>query len=110
MGNHFHLLVDTTRAHMSAGMHYLQHTFAKRFNKRYGRRGCLFEGRFTSTWIRDEDHYANALEYIRQNPVRRVCVSGPKTGRGPRWPRYRNALTPVSASPTTSVCTSCVPS
>jgi REP element-mobilizing transposase RayT len=39
MGNHFHLLVDTTCAQMSTGMHLLQHTYAKRFNKRYGRRG-----------------------------------------------------------------------
>jgi len=70
MGNHFHMLIDTTRAHMSAGMHALLHTYTKRFNKRYRRRGCLFEGRYSSTWIKDEEHYSTAMEYIRQNPVK----------------------------------------
>src|SRR5215472_12721067 len=67
MKNHFHLLIDTTREGMSAGMHLLNGTYTKWFNKRYGRKGCLFQGRYESTWIGDEEHYANALEYIRQN-------------------------------------------
>jgi hypothetical protein len=55
---------------MSAGMHALQHTYTKRFNKKYGRRGYLFRERYSSRWIEDEKHYSTALEYIRQNPVK----------------------------------------
>ena len=69
MGTHYHLIVETTREQLSAGMHLLAGTYTKRFNKRHARRGCLFEGRFTSTPIESEEHYNAALEYIRQNPV-----------------------------------------
>jgi REP element-mobilizing transposase RayT len=69
METHYHLIVETTRERLSAGMHLLNGTYTKRFNKRHGRRGCLFEGRYTATLIESEEHYNAALEYIRQNPV-----------------------------------------
>jgi putative transposase len=110
MGTHYHLIIETTRERLSAGMHFLAGTYTKRFNKRHARRGCLFEGRFTATPIESEEHYNAALEYIRQNPVE-VGLSSVAAD----WPWtdsafYRNACVPVSAPPMTSVCTSCVPS
>jgi REP element-mobilizing transposase RayT len=69
MGTHYHLIVETTRAGLSGGIHLVAGTYTKRFNKRHARRGCLFEGRFDAKPIEREKHYNAALEYIRQNPV-----------------------------------------
>jgi REP element-mobilizing transposase RayT len=111
MDNHYHVLLEATRPNLSAGMHLLHGMYTKRYNKRHGRRGCLFEGRFTATLIESDHHYTAALEYIRQNPV----VAGLcQVADDWRWTelaeRYRNAGVPVRAPPMTSVCTSCVPS
>src|SRR4051812_656571 len=39
------------------------------FNKRHGRRGALFESRYSDRTIRGEEHYAAAVAYIEQNPI-----------------------------------------
>ena len=81
IGTHYHLIVETTRERLTAGMHLVNGTYTKRFNKRHDRRGCLFEGRYTATPIESEQHYNAALEYIRQNPVdARLCK------RAEDWP------------------------
>ncbi len=38
------------------------------FNRRYGRTGHLFQGRFHSTPM-DENHYWTALRYVERNPL-----------------------------------------
>jgi REP element-mobilizing transposase RayT len=46
MGNHIHLVIETPRPNLSAGMQWLHGTYADEFNKRHDRSGCLFQGRF----------------------------------------------------------------
>jgi putative transposase len=70
MGTHYHLVVETTRERLSAGMQRLNGVYALRFNRRHGRKGHLFAERFSSYVIRDEQHLAAAIEYVLQNPVR----------------------------------------
>jgi len=74
MGNHYHLIVETTLERLSAGLHRLNGTHAQQFNERYGRVGHLFQGRFDSRVIRDDEHLAGAIEYTRNNPVRARLV------------------------------------
>ena len=42
MSNHYHLCLETPQANLSDGMHWLQSTFANRFNKFTGERGHVF--------------------------------------------------------------------
>jgi REP element-mobilizing transposase RayT len=86
MPNHFHLVVDCERDDLSLGMHWLNFRYAQSFNKRHGRTGHLFQGRFYSGLVRDETHLSRGCGYVLDNPLRaRLC--GPADG----WP-WRGGL------------------
>jgi putative transposase len=51
MTNHYHFVLDTTRAALSDGMHRLNGVYAAGFNARYGRTGHLFGERFAARAI-----------------------------------------------------------
>jgi putative transposase len=68
--NHFHLVLEARRAEVSAGMKQLNGLHAQRFNHRHARRGHLFQDRFASWVIDDDDYLEVACEYVLANPVR----------------------------------------
>jgi putative transposase len=70
LGTHYHLVLEASREQLSEGMRRLNGDYARRFNKRHGRRGHLFEERFSSFVLRDERHLRAAVEYVLQNPVK----------------------------------------
>ena len=70
MSNHFHLAVTTPQANLATGMHWLQGTFAMRFNRYRHEHGHLFQGRFKSIAIEDGDPLGSVCHYIHLNPVR----------------------------------------
>jgi putative transposase len=70
MSSHFHLLVRAPLERLSAGMHWLNGTYAQRFNRRWGRVGHLFQNRFEAWVMRDERHWRNTCSYILANPVK----------------------------------------
>jgi len=45
MRNHYHLALETPQGNLVAGLHWLQETFANRFNRLRGERGRLFQGK-----------------------------------------------------------------
>jgi putative transposase len=57
MGNHYHLVVETLRAHLSRGLQRLNGLYAQQFNIRHGRTGHLFGGRFHAWLLDDEDYF-----------------------------------------------------
>ena len=70
MDTHYHVVVATTTAQLSAGMQALNGRYAQLFNHRHRRRGHLFEGRFRSWLVRDERHLEATCTYVLQNPVK----------------------------------------
>ncbi|MCF3648528.1 transposase [Synoicihabitans lomoniglobus] len=74
MRNHFHLAVRTLQPNLSAGMQWLQVTFAARFNRMRGEQGHLFQGRFKSFLLQDEAVWAKVADYIHLNPERAAIV------------------------------------
>jgi len=70
MNTHYHLVLETSTANLSAGMHRLNGRYAQLFNERHRRRGHVFEGRFRSWVVRDEKHFDATCEYVLQNPVK----------------------------------------
>jgi REP element-mobilizing transposase RayT len=109
MTNHYHLLVQTKTANLSAGMHVLNGTYARAFNERHGRRGHLFGARFYSGEIDDDDGYERSCLYVVENAVRAgMCavwtdwpwcglqvVSSPPAGAGADASRARHRIWPV---------------
>jgi REP element-mobilizing transposase RayT len=69
-GTNYHLVLAATRPRLSDGMRRLNGDYARRFNKRHGRRGHLFDERFSSFAVEDERHLEAAIHYVLQNPVR----------------------------------------
>ena len=74
MPNHMHLLIQTPKPNMGAGMQWFHGRFASAFNRRWRRSGHLFQGRYGSVpVVRDEQLWAVA-RYIAMNPVEaRLC-------------------------------------
>jgi REP element-mobilizing transposase RayT len=70
MPNHVHAVVEGPMEAISRAFHRINGIHAQRFNERYGRTGHLFQDRFGSKVIEDDEHLANACEYVWDNPVR----------------------------------------
>lgn len=93
MRNHYHLAVETPRANLVEGMHWLQSTFATRFNRLRQERGHLFQGRYQALLIEDSAALANVVDYIHLNPVRAAIVTAEQLG-GFRWSSVRRFIRP----------------
>lgn len=70
MRNHYHLALETPDPNLVSGMHWLQSTFATRFNRFRRERGHLFQGRYQALVIEDQAALARVVDYIHLNPVR----------------------------------------
>lgn len=70
MDNHYHLLMRTPTPDVAEGMQYLNGQFARFFNKRHGRTGHLFQGRYHHEAVETDVHLLETARYIPLNPVR----------------------------------------
>jgi putative transposase len=86
MSNHFHLVIQTPKANLSDGMHWLNGTYAAWFNRIHKRCGHLFQGRFKSPLIEKESYFAEVLRYVVLNPVRAHMAQRPEDYK---WSSYR---------------------
>jgi REP element-mobilizing transposase RayT len=78
MDNHYHLFIKTPLANISEGMHYLNASYTNWFKARHQIVGVVFQGRYKSIVV-DEDNYSIALStYIHLNPLRSGVVDDPK--------------------------------
>jgi putative transposase len=78
MKNHYHLIVETPNANLSAFMHAVQSGYTTYFNRKRNRSGHLFQGRFKSILV-DKDAYLLELSrYIHLNPVRAHAADTPE--------------------------------
>ena len=75
MSNHFHLLVETELDNLSLFMKHINSNYAIYFNKRYGRSGHFWQGRFYSRYITSDEHYYTLIRYIEQNPIEAGMVT-----------------------------------
>jgi REP element-mobilizing transposase RayT len=95
MDNHYHLLIETPQANLSQSIQWINVSYAAYFNKKHGRNGHLFQGRFKAILI-DADEYLNQLSrYIHLNPVKAKLSSSPDTYA---WSSY-GALVGSAACP-----------
>lgn len=82
MTNHVHLLVgaDVVGA-LSRAMSKLGQRYVPAFNRRHGRTGTLWEGRFKSCLVDSERYLLTVYRYIELNPVRAAMVDAPEPYR-----------------------------
>jgi REP element-mobilizing transposase RayT len=91
MRNHFHLALETPGPNLVEGMHWLQSTFACRFNRFRNERGHLFQGRYQALLIENDDSLGSVVDYIHLNPVRAGIVALEHLA-GFRWSSLRRFL------------------
>ncbi len=87
MTNHVHLLMTPRRDNgVSRLMQSLGRRYVGHFNYSNARSGTLFEGRFRSCLVQEDQYFLNCLRYIELNPVRAGMVRDPGDYR---WSSYR---------------------
>ena len=69
MENHVHLLVETPRANLGAGMQRLHSAYAHWLNRRARRCGHVFQGRYGANRITTDAQLWVTVRYIAHNPV-----------------------------------------
>lgn len=78
MTNHVHLLVTPAEAaSLARFMRSLGQRYVQRFNRRHGRSGTLWEGRFRSGLVQSDRYLLACHRYIERNPVRAGMVATP---------------------------------
>ena len=70
MPNHFHFFLRINdKVKFDAGIKNFFISYSKSINKRYGRVGSLFQGRYKASEITSDSYYTTIITYIHQNPV-----------------------------------------
>ena len=81
--NHFHLLLWPRRdGDLSAYMMWLTTAHVRRYHQHYHSSGHVWQGRFRSFPIQEDDHLLTVHRYIERNPVRAGLV---KRAEAWRW-------------------------
>ena len=70
MTNHYHLVVRSSHIPLSVLMKPLNAQYARFFNKRYKRRGYLFQDRFKSVATQEQLYTEELIRYAHLNPLR----------------------------------------
>jgi len=78
MGNHYHLLIETTYANLSKAMHHINSSYTTYMNRKRKRVGHLFQGRYKAIVIEKEPYLVELSRYIHLNPVRAKMVEKPE--------------------------------
>jgi REP element-mobilizing transposase RayT len=75
MDNHFHLLLRTRQANLPKAMQWLGTTYTRKFNNRHDRSGHLFQGRYKSILVENDQYLLHLSCYIHRNPIRAGIIS-----------------------------------
>ena len=102
MGNHFHLLVETPRGNLVAGMKWLLGTYTGRFNRRHKLFGHLFSGRYKALIVDGSGHgyLKTVCEYVHLNPARAKLLRPEQPLRAYRWSSWPEYLKKPRQRPT----------
>lgn len=89
MDNHYHLCLKTHEAKLSRMMRHLNGVYTQSFNRRHGRDGPLFRGRYKALVVQKEAYLHQVVRYIHQNPVEAKLV---KRAKDYPWSSHREYL------------------
>jgi REP element-mobilizing transposase RayT len=81
MTNHYHLLVETPDGNLSKGMRQLNGAYTQRSNRKHGRVGHVFQGRYKAILVDRNPYLLEVARYVVLNPVRAGMVRQAKD-----WP------------------------
>ncbi len=70
MSNHIHLLIKVEKENLELVLKRIAGSYVYWYNWKYKRSGHLFQDRFKSEPVDDDDYFLTVLRYIHQNPVK----------------------------------------
>ena len=112
MPNHFHLVLwPRGEGDLGRWMHWLLTTHVRRYRRKYGQSGHVWQGRFKAFPVQEDEHLVSVVRYVERNALRAGLVERAETwpwcsvcadtaltvagvsfiARGPRWVEYVNA-------------------
>ncbi len=86
MSNHYHLVIETPDGNLSKGMRQLNGVYTQASNRRHGRVGHLFQGRYKAILVDGDSYLLELTRYVVLNPVRAGMVARPEKWS---WSSYR---------------------
>lgn len=86
LNNHFHLLIRPRETSISRIMQSLLVSHTQRYHRHHRSGGHVWQGRFKSPVIQNDEHLLTVLRYIEANPLRAKLV--PRAEDYP-WSSYR---------------------
>ena len=90
MDNHIHMLIQELEDDISNVMKRICSSYVLWYNKKYERSGHLFQERFKSQPVENDNHFLMVLRYIHQNPLSAgLC----KELLEYKWTSYREYIT-----------------
>ena len=94
MGNHFHLVLETPKANLVAGMKWFLGTYTSRFNRRHKLFGHLFSGRYKSLIVdgSGDGYLRTVCDYVHLNPIRAKLLPPEEPLQAYRWSSYPEYL------------------
>lgn len=96
MTNHYHFVLHTPQPNLSAGMQALAARYTQDFNRRHGRDGQIFRGRFRAILVEGESYLVPLVRYVVLNPVLAGLAEDPAAWR---WSSYRATAGAAPAPP-----------
>lgn len=91
MPNHFHIVL---RPHgdgdLGRWMQWLLTTHVRRYHRLNGTTGHVWEGRFKTFPVQDDEHLTTVLRYVEGNPLRAELVARAEDWKWSSLPRWRS--------------------
>ncbi len=75
MGNHYHVLWLDAEGFLDRGMRHLDGVYTQTYNRKNGKDGTLFRGRYQERLVQQERYLAEVVRYLHFNPVDAGLVS-----------------------------------
>ncbi len=79
--SHYHFVLHTRQANLSALMRHVNGVYTQAFNRRHAKVGHLLQGRFTAILVDRDAYLLEVCRYVELNPVRAGMVDEPV-----QWP------------------------
>jgi len=88
MNNHVHILFEDKEFLISDFMRNITSVYAGEFNKKYQRVGHLFQDRFKSIYVYNDDYMLRLIRYIHRNPEKaEICKT-----EDYKWSSYKEYI------------------
>ena len=101
MNNHFHLVIETPKANLVAGMKWFLGTYTARFNRRHKLFGHLFSGRYKALLVEGsgKGYLKTVCDYVHLNPARARLLRAEQALSAYRWSSYPEYLKAAGRRP-----------